>query len=241
MSKGLLNTLAGMLKAPIQVITQEGALIARYRAIRALGKTYQTQVIPLVTPRINEFARDFGLLTKQGLAMKHEFEMEFLLDYAVHHPYAGFRNAADYMVRKNLIDGMTPDEQDFFRADAQVTYSIHKVIDTKPGLGVTLQDIITNEEKFVVDLHGSSSHQVGLHLGARIRTIAGLHHTTGTGLYTTPELLDEYKKQVSPRLRAQWEKTGIRLSPSDQAALNARVFKLAAESGLLDRMRTAPV
>jgi hypothetical protein len=221
----------------------EQHLFEKYIAIRNTGIEFSEILVKAMSPHTLAYARDLGMAKAKSrkIILNDKSETEFLMDYGIFHPIDGYRNIPDLILARNLAPNPSPHLLAYLTANAESQYSIHRILFIRKGLGLLLQDLLTNTQTFLFERHGSIHYQPNMLLGLRFRSIQGIPHTTGSGIITTPQVLDDFKQTLPPNHRTQCGSLGFHLTPHQQSALHKSVFRTARESGTLSKHRSASI
>ena len=131
-----------------------------------------------------------------------------------------------------------PDEITILRAMVAARFSVFSIVDTTPGIGVTLHDTLRNEHVFVVDVSLSKTASVGGLLAGRLISPDGLTITTGAVQPVTAGAIDEIGEIIDGTF-PDGATDLSKLSPAQRARFNVSVIRACLQNGSSAHVRYA--
>ena len=204
-------------------------LVPIYLQLRKVGmKLGHKLVMSLEKDVLEEGGSKLGMVQNGVLVFNSEDESSVLMDYCIYNVYRGGRNA----VRMMLEDAppSNPDELALLKAQMGAYYSIFRVEDVEPGVGVTLRDLLRAQSLFMTNVGMGNSMREGFGLAGRVIPLDGYFMSGGAMLPFDARAA----KRFQPKLD-RWHngKTDFaRLRPAEEAELAAQVIRAALDSGM---------
>ncbi|HUQ69751.1 MAG TPA: SEC-C metal-binding domain-containing protein [Planctomycetaceae bacterium] len=130
---------------------------------------------------LDEGGQKLGILRRGMLVLDNEDQMTVLMDYCLHDIRRNGRNAIEQFLIDSPPDPDS-DEMTCLRAKQQATYSLFVVESIERGVGVMMQELRSEESRFVVDLGFAGSAQPGLAMAARLLPHDGFWMSSGASL-----------------------------------------------------------
>jgi hypothetical protein len=210
-------------------------IVADYRQLRSEGVALSSDLIKtLKSDDIGAAASALGILKGREILLDTEDQAGVLMDYALFDIWHDGRNA----VQRYWEQTNPPPESArgrLLEAMVRAQYTILKVTQPLPGVGVMARDLIRNEEKLLIDLGFSQTAVAGAVLASRIFSPGeGWWMTGGAGLPVLPEAFD---RLVTPMAQYMLGYAGKR--DEERSAFNTLVIRTCLESGAGQRINYA--
>ena len=175
------------------------AIISRYKRLRAVGRNLNHKLVQrLSTDVLHEGGRKLGILQRGTLVFNSEDETSILMDYCLYNVRRKGRNA----VEQYLIDSAPEPESDemaCLRAMQRAVYSLYVVESVIREFGVTVRDLLSNENIVIVDVGFGSTAKPGLVFASRLLFHDGIVMTGGAALPISV-LPDEQRESMTKML-----------------------------------------
>ncbi len=204
--------------------TSDNEILDRYRAARALGRDLQVRLIKdLPKPALPECAKKLGLVKSGTLIINQDDEIAIAYDYCLHH----FRRVGKNAIEKSLETSSEAQETAWLEALTRARFSVFMVESIAAHRGARLLDLIQGESLDLIDLGLASTGQPGLILVGRIVNFDHLHLTSGTLIPIPPAIFESQIRPVFEKFERAVSDRSAPLSPSQAAALEAQVTRIA--------------
>ena len=161
----------------------QAAILRDYQELRHKSVAVNTRLVQsLNREEIGAAASALGMLHGKRIELETEDEISVVMDYAIHNPFRGGRNAVHRLLESNPFpDGST--ELRLLRAMQNSHFTTFDVTLPIPGLGVRGLDGPTKTPIVIVDIGFSTTAEPGMVLATRIFSPGdGWWMTTGSAL-----------------------------------------------------------
>ena len=162
-------------------------ILARYSEYRRWIRDWNNEAVDLDRTlegpdRIEEFARQLGMVEGGTMVFESEHEMSILRDFvSFGFPKRGER-LIDVFVENKLKDEDLPDRQrELLRNRRRDRFVIFEIQRSVQGLGVYISDVLVGDELFIVDRNLSQTAEIGDLFAARLISVEDWWATTGAG------------------------------------------------------------
>lgn len=163
-------------------MTAHAELLPRYKHLRQVGLQLNTRLVnTLSQSAMSEGGRKLGILEDDVLLLDTEDEIAVLMDYCIHDVRRHGINAIEAFLRSSPPPAES-DEWVLLQALRASYFSLFAVKSIEPGVGVHVQDLLRDEELFLVDVGLGQSAPIGMVLAARVMAPEGIGMTTGAAL-----------------------------------------------------------
>lgn len=164
------------------------ALIARFKPLDAAHVALRERLVDAMSDELLlGAANKLGLERKGRLDVKDDFEAEALTEYALH---AEFSDGGTF-ISKRLASGFAEagsQDEVVLRALAEARFSIFEVVETIPGLGVELRDLLRHSRTKVVLPDHDEGMAPGVHFMGRVIDVEGITMMAGS-IFPVPKEL----------------------------------------------------
>src|SRR4051812_3074091 len=205
-------------------------VLARYRHLRAISTRHHTEALRFLSrPALLEQARHLGLTAGEMLVAESMDEFTLVVDLAIHASRPERSRAIDrYAGAARLRPGS--DEALVLEAMRRARFSVWRVERRHEVAGLVVQDLLRQDEAWLVDEAMERSASAGMAAAIRLCTPETFAMTSGVIVPVDREALEEVFDEVLPRVRG---------SP-DQVANDRRfataIYRTAVASGLMERI-----
>ncbi len=205
-------------------------ILARYRHLRAISTRHHTEALRFLSrSALLEQARQLGLTTGERLVAESMDEFTLAVDLAIYTTRPGRSRAIDrYAGAAQLQPGS--DEALVLEAMRRARFSVWRVERRHEVVGLVAQDLLRQDEAWLVDEAMERSAPEGMAAAMRLCTPDAFAMTSGVIVPVDREALEEVFDDVLPRVRG---------SP-DQVANDRRfataIYRTAVARGLMERI-----
>jgi len=205
-------------------------VLARYRHLRAISTRHHTEALRFLSrPALLEQARQLGLTAGEMLVAESMDEFTLVVDLAIHATRPGRSRAIDrYAGAAQLQPGS--EEALVLEAMRRARFSVWRVERRHEVAGLVVQDLLRQDEAWLVDEAMERSAPAGMAAAMRLSTPETFAMTSGVIVPVDREALEEVFDEVLPRVRG---------SP-DQVANDRRfataIYRTAVARGLMERI-----
>jgi hypothetical protein len=205
-------------------------ILARYRHLRAIATRHHTEALQFLSrSALLEQARQLGLATGKTLVAESMDEFTLVFDLAIYTTRPGHSRAIDRYARAARLQPGS-DELVMLEAMHQARFSIWRVERWHEVVGLVVQDLLRQDEAWLVDEAMERSAPEGMTMAMRLCTPDAFTMTSGIIVPVDREALEEVFDEVLPRVRG---------SP-DQVANDRRfataIYRTAVARGLMERI-----
>lgn len=173
--------------------------VERYRRLRGLSMELKSRIIKTIPRKaLQEVGRAIGILRKGVLVFDTEDMASVLMDCCL---YDWFENGENIVQRYSQLHPAKPwtDEDFLLKAFLRARYRLLVVRSSTPGAGLHCDDVLNDEELFLMDVGFSHSAGVpGLAIATRTVPIGKYWMTTGAGLPINSEALRRMERLRFP-------------------------------------------
>jgi len=166
----------------VSAVANRDDIISRYQHLRTVGRNLNNKLVTRLSKDVlDEGGRKLGILRDGTFVFDSEDETSVLMDYCLYDVRRQGRNT----IEQYLIDSPPAPESDemtCLRAMQRAIYSLFVVESVERGLGVTVQNLLSNEVLLVVDMGFGSTAQPGLVFASRLLPHDGFSMTGGAAL-----------------------------------------------------------
>lgn len=214
-----LKRLLGLAESP-----QHADALDRYRALRALARTEQLEIIKaLPKPALPECAKKLGLVKAGTLIINQDDEIAIAYDYCLQH----FRRQGKNPIERALEADLSEESRTWLTALNEARFSAFLVESILAHRGAQVRDLIRGDELQLTDLSLASTGQAGMILIGRIVSVDELHLSSGTMIPVPPDILERLVKPVFEKFGQNSDGSTTPISASQAAALEAQVIRIA--------------
>ena len=205
-------------------------ILARYRHLRAIATRHHTEALQFLSrSALLEQARQLGLTTGKTLVAESMDEFTLVFDLAIYTTRPGHARAIDRYARAAQLQPGS-DELVMLEAMRQARFSVWRVERRHEVVGLIVQDLLRQDEAWLVDEAMERSAPEGMTMAMRLCTPDTFTMTSGIIVPVDREVLEEVFDEVLPRVRG---------SP-DQVANDRRfataIYRTAVARGLMERI-----
>ena len=157
--------------------------VARANSLKAADRVLMERLMSFASRRFGDAWIDFAITAYSGSPKERigEYEYQLLIPWAVYHLPVGDRGipVAQYFVEENARR-LSGQERDLIDAQLQTWLSIWEIRDVMPGVGMSVVDQLTKEERFVHEVAGSADANPRDSVLLLVTTVGGVSFATGT-------------------------------------------------------------
>ncbi len=205
-------------------------ILTRYRHLRGLATRHHTEALQFLSrSAILEQARHLGLTMGKTLVAESIDEMTLAFDLALHTARPGHSRAIDRYARAAQLQ---PGSDQFVVLEAmrQARFAVWRVERRHDVAGLIVQDLLRQDEAWLVDEALEQSAPEGMAMAMRLCTPDAFAMTSGVIVPVDREGMEEVLDQVLPRVRGE----------PDQVANDRRfataLYRMAVANGLMERI-----
>jgi hypothetical protein len=205
-------------------------ILTRYRHLRAIATRHHSEALEFLSrSAILEQARHLGLTVGKTLVAESIDEMTLAFDLAIHTARPGHSRAIDRYARAAQLQPGS-DESVVLEAMRQARFSVWRVERRHEAAGLMVQDLLRQDEAWLVDEALEQSAPEGVAVAMRLCTPDAFAMTSGIIVPVDREMMEEVLDQVLPRVRGE----------PDQVAHDRRfasaIYRTAVANGLMERI-----
>jgi hypothetical protein len=205
-------------------------ILTRYRHLRAIATRHHSEALEFLSrSAILEQARHLGLTVGKTLVAESIDEMTLAFDLAIHTARPGHSRAIDRYARAAQLQPGS-DESVVLEAMRQARFSVWRVERRHEAAGLMVQDLLRQDEAWLVDEALEQSAPEGVAVAMRLCTPDAFAMTSGIIVPVDREMMEEVLDQVLPRVRGE----------PDQVANDRRfasaIYRTAVANGLMERI-----
>ena len=211
-------------------------VLPTYRRFRQLGVALNLKLVKTIDKgALDEAGRRLGILKNGTLVLDTEDQMSVLMDYCLHNVWIDGQNAVQ-RYREQSPPRSGSDEMLLLTAMLDGHYALIEVLDTEPGVGLTVRDHLRGVTHFLADIGMSQTAKIGSVFATRLFSLEehGFLMTGGAGLPVTAPVFRKIKKELDRRFSPKID--FARLTPTDESDLAALVIRICLDSGMGSRI-----
>jgi hypothetical protein len=179
-----------------------------------------------------EGGRRLGLWQHGKFVLSSEGVADVLMDFCIYDCYPGGKNAiARYKAAVDLAP--TSEEASVLEALAQLPpLSLFRIEQTTPGVGVEVQDLLTDEVVFVIDQGLGKSGRAGLCLVTRLLRFPqlGVNMSSGAGMVVNSFLAEALAADIRSEIGNSATRALATMDAKERSRLAARILREALEA-----------
>ena len=213
-------------------MTDDDALVARYRRLRAVGRRLNNVLMKYHSRQtMIRAAKRLGLWHDGTLVFETEHEMSVLVDFIIYEEYENGVNAVERYVSEHP-PALGTDEDAVLQAMRQAYYALLLVEDVVPGVGVRVCDLLRDRRFLLADIGFSrTATEEGGILATHVIPFDEFSMASGATLPVDSDTLAAIQDKVLPRdrqgrLLKTWEPTR-----EEEAEMAAAIIRLCLEAG----------
>jgi hypothetical protein len=205
-------------------------VLARYRHLRAISTRHHTEAMSFFSrPALLEQARHLGLAAGGVLAAESFDELTLAFDLAIHAARPGHSRAVDRYARAAAFRPGS-DEALVLEAMRRARFSLWRVEHRHEVVGLVVQDLLREDEAWLVDEAMERSAPEGMVAAMRLCTPDTFAMTCGVIVPVDRELLEEVIATVLPRVRGTPDRV------ADDRRFATAIYRTAVARGLMARV-----
>lgn len=163
-------------------LANRSELISRYQRIRTVGFNLNNRLAAGLSREVLlDGGQRLGIRRGGKLIFNSEDESSVLMDYCLYDVRRNGRSAVEQALIQSSLDPES-DEMICLRTMQHATYSIFEVGSVEPGFGITVQDLLANETRLIIDMGLSSTAKPGLLIASRLLSFDGFSMTGGAAI-----------------------------------------------------------
>jgi hypothetical protein len=209
--------------------TQED--VARYLRLRAATDKLGVEIVRHVPEKADlEIAEALGLLHDGVVVLESQDISKIMADCCLHDWYGA--DGKTVIERYAETHPAPPGTEQYYVLNSllHAQYRVLKATSLVPGAGAHCEDLILDEDLFVMDIGMSRNPVAGFVLATRTIPLGEYWMTGGTALpITTPEILKNVQRQFM-----EWAGPDVHLSPD---GLSLAIVRACLDAGAADRVR----
>jgi hypothetical protein len=212
-------------------VTDDDALVARYRRLRAVGRRLNNVLMEYHSRQtMVRAAKRLGLWHDGTIVFGTEHEMSVLADFIIYEGYEDGVNAVERYASEHPPAAGT-DENTVLQAMRQAYYGLLLVEDVLPGVGVRVCDLLRDRRFLLADIGLSQTATEEGILATHVLPFDEFSMTSGAALPLDSDTLATIRDEVFPRdrearLLETWEPTR-----EEEAEMAAAIIRLCLEAG----------
>jgi hypothetical protein len=205
-------------------------ILTRYRHLRAIATRHHSEALKFLSrSAILEQARHLGLAAGKTLVAESIDEMTLAFDLAIHTARPGHSRAIDRYARAAQFQPGS-DELSALEAMRQARFSVWRVERRHEAAGLMVQDLLRQDEAWLVDEALEQSAPEGVAMAMRLCTPDAFAMTSGIIVPVDREMMEEVLDQVLPRVRGEPAQVA-----NDRRCASA-IYRTAVANGLMERI-----
>jgi hypothetical protein len=221
-----------------RTLQQRALFLDRYRSLRQAGRDFSHRLVEtLDNDAIHEAADRLGCLQGDTIVLDTEDAIAVIMDFALYHVRQGGLNAVDRHFR-NSPPAPGTDERTYLEAMLQARYRLLRVDEAFSGFGLTVHDVLRDENGLLLDVAMSRSAQKGDVFAGHVLSFPDFWMTTGAGLPLTPLVFGGLTRRLH-RSFGKSPRAYQRLSAEQAAQLARWVIRAALEAGMAQKIAYA--
>jgi hypothetical protein len=204
------------------------AILTRYRHLRAISVRHHNGALEFLSKSaLLEHARHLGLTAGKTLVAESMDELTLAFDLAIHTARPGHSRAIDRYARAAQLQ---PGSDEFVVLEAmrQARFSVWRVERRHEVAGLIVQDLLRQDEAWLVDEALEESAPEGMSLAMRLCTPDVFAMTSGIIVPVDREVMVEVLDEVLPRVRGTPEQVA-----NDRRFATA-IYRAAVAQGLME-------
>lgn len=212
-------------------------LLDQYKRLREVGRDLNMMLVKrLPRDAVPECGKKLGLFKAGTLILSNEDEIAVLYDYCLHHYRRGHKTVIERYLEQSppAADSL---EMTLLQAMTQAHFSVFRVMDTTPGRGAVLMDLVEGETIELIDIALSETARLGSILLGRLLHLPDFHMSSGTLI---PVSQSVYQEQIVPIVwkfmpygRPDRQRP---MSATQTAAYVAQMIRVALHAGGMDHV-----
>jgi hypothetical protein len=211
--------------------TEYTELVGRYKKLRRIVHWLQNSVLPDYLSR-NAYiisGERLGMWRENAMVLGEQHEVSVLADYCIY----DYKEHGANAVSKYISDCQANEESDerlVLKAMSQSFYTLVRIKEVLPEVGVLLYDLLGDKDIFLIDIALSRTADPGFTIATRILPFEGFAMTSGAALPVHAETLSA----ITDYLNRNYE-TGAAGQPSanvpNREYSAADIIRLCLEAG----------
>jgi hypothetical protein len=231
-------------RATVEIVLQElrgnfrmsnnADLVPVYKRFRQAGLLLGNKLVKsLDGETMKEGGRRLGILRNDVLVFGSEGQTSVLMDYCIYNMYQDGMNAVQRYLRESP-PRRDSDEMFLLNAMLSADYSVFRVDEAEPGVGVIVEDLLRGGSHTLIDINLASMAVEGLALATRSVPIEGFIMTGGAGLPVTQPEMIKILREIKRSFPASTDLR--RLTPDQESELVASIIRICLESDMGSRI-----
>ena len=209
-------------------------LVPVYKRFRQAGLLLGNKLVQsLDGETLKEGGRRLGILRNDVLVFESEAQASVLMDYCIYNMYQDGMNAIQRYLRESP-PRRDSDEMFLLNAMLSADYSVFRVDEAEPGVGVIVEDLLHGGSHTLIDINLASMAVAGLALATRTVPIEGFIMTGGAGLPVTQPEMIKILREIKRSFPASTDLR--RLTPDQESELVASIIRICLESDMGSRI-----
>jgi hypothetical protein len=205
-------------------------ILARYRHLRAISTRHHTEALRFLSrSALLEQARQLGLTTGEMLVAESMDEFTLAVDLAIYTTRPGRSRAIDRYARAAQLQPGS-DEALVLEAMRRARFSVWRVERRHEVVGLVAQDLLRQDEAWLVDEAMERSAPGGMAAAMRLCTPDAFAMTSGIIVPVDREALEEVFDEVLPRVRGSPDQV------ADDRRFATAIYRTAVARGLMERI-----
>lgn len=216
--------------------SEQAKILADYHDNRDIGREVFEGISNCLSgDAVIKSAKKLGLAAGKEIIAQNENELTILMDYAYHNQRNGLFNAIERFA--NMNSNVVAEYPEFFKAINTSFYSVFSVMSVTPGLGITVEDMLTGENIHIIDVGFSHSPRVPNMCGRIIPFKEGYYCTSGAML----PLFKDHQQEAVDRILVKFSAHKLSMqqpvfSKKQEAAFQAEVIRYLLKTDASERV-----
>ena len=214
-------------------------LLGKYLQLRQVRYRLNNLIVKTISrTTIEVCARNLGFFRGRSVEFHSEDESAILADYCLYYPQSDGRSLVAKFAEKSAAP-IGSEERVALQEMERAYYSLFKVLEREPGVGVKVLDLLRNEEGFIVDVGFGTTANPGIIIATRVIPMLDFLTAGGAaiplGPLFTKRVFDELKR--SPFDPESFDHRKI--TPQQEAEFAALVIRIGRSGGMTSRIAYA--
>ncbi len=170
-------------------MTDYNELVNQYKQFRQITRKLHSSLPEYLSKKaFNTCGKKLGLMRRGTLVFNDEQEMAVLMDYCLY----DYQEKGSNAISKHMADSKTDtdtDEYKTLRAMSESFYTLIRIEDILPGVGVRVNDLLSERQYLLIDIGFSETAEQGMVIATRLLPFEDFVMTSGAVLAVDQESL----------------------------------------------------
>ena len=172
-------------------MTGHDELVNRYKQFRQITRKLHSDLPAYLSKKaFNICGKKLGIMRRDTLVFNNEQDMAVLMDYCLYDYREDGYNAVSRHLAESKI-GTDTDEYKVLRAMSESFYTLVRVEDVLPGVGVHANDLLGDRQFLLIDMGFSETAEQGVVIATRLLPFEDFVMTSGAALPVDQQTLSE--------------------------------------------------